>query len=249
MTTPLEAAARQALEALEKCDSALAEELAAWDIDPPLQHVLDASNACGPAITALRSALEQQAAQEPVSTRTIGDTRRARDAGYAAGVASSLPNKITAEMRSAFREGYKGGSIWTDRLDRALECMLAAAPQQAAQEPAFCIYCGGNDETPQEHCTDCERPIPTKDRIREIFMAHSFTVKEGHTDLKPYVYEAAYALLNEAPQQAAEGRQPLTEEEIDALIQQHVDPVATYRKMHQFARAVEDAAHGIKGGE
>lgn len=174
MTTQLEAAARQALEALEKCDSALAEELAAWDIDPPLQHVLDASNACDPAITALRSALEQQAAQEPVSTRTIGDTRRARDAGYAAGVASSLPNKITAEMRSAFREGYKGGSIWTDRLDRALECMLAAAPQQAAQV-----------------------------------------------------------------------RQPLTEEEIDALIQQHVDPVATYRKLHQFARAVEDAAHGI----
>ena len=60
-------ALKLALEALEKCDSALAEELSAWDIDPPLHHVLEASNACGPAITAIREALaEQPAQQEPV---------------------------------------------------------------------------------------------------------------------------------------------------------------------------------------
>ena len=59
-------ALKLALEALEKCDAALAEELAAWDIDPPLHHVLDASNACGPAITALRERLAQPE-QEPVA--------------------------------------------------------------------------------------------------------------------------------------------------------------------------------------
>jgi hypothetical protein len=32
-------------------------------------------------------------------------------------------------------------------------------------------------------------------RIREIFLANGFTVKDGQTDLKPYVYKAAYALL------------------------------------------------------
>lgn len=32
-------------------------------------------------------------------------------------------------------------------------------------------------------------------RIREIFLANGFTIKEGQTDLKPYVYQAAYALL------------------------------------------------------
>ena len=32
-------------------------------------------------------------------------------------------------------------------------------------------------------------------RIREIFMAHGFTVKVGQTDLKQYVYDAAEALL------------------------------------------------------
>ena len=40
--------------------------------------------------------------------------------------------------------------------------------------------------------------VVSKDRIREIFIEAGFTVKEGQTDLKPYVYEAAYALLNEA---------------------------------------------------
>lgn len=38
----------------------------------------------------------------------------------------------------------------------------------------------------------------SKDKIREIFLANGFTVKEGQTDLKPYVYEAAEALLKEA---------------------------------------------------
>lgn len=46
-----------ALAALKKCDDALAEELAAWDIDPPLHHVLEASKSCGPAIAALEAAL------------------------------------------------------------------------------------------------------------------------------------------------------------------------------------------------
>ncbi|MAF04371.1 MAG: hypothetical protein CME86_18435, partial [Herbaspirillum sp.] len=35
----------------------------------------------------------------------------------------------------------------------------------------------------------------TRDKIREVFMQHGFTIKEGQTDLKPYVYEAAESLL------------------------------------------------------
>ena len=43
----------------------------------------------------------------------------------------------------------------------------------------------------------------TREQIREVFMAHGFTIKEGQTDLKQYVYDAAYALLElvAAPQQ------------------------------------------------
>ena len=40
-----------------------------------------------------------------------------------------------------------------------------------------------------------------RDRIREIFMAYGFTVKEGQTDLKQYVYDAADALLRAARKQ------------------------------------------------
>lgn len=36
-----------------------------------------------------------------------------------------------------------------------------------------------------------------KATIRRVFMAHGFTIKDGQTDLKPYVYEAAEALLRE----------------------------------------------------
>lgn len=43
----IEAEVRKQDEALiEQCRAALAEELAAWDIDPPLQHVKDAHDAC-----------------------------------------------------------------------------------------------------------------------------------------------------------------------------------------------------------
>ena len=50
-------AMKQALEALEKSQSALAEELSAWDIDPPLHHVQESHDLCGPAITSLRQAI------------------------------------------------------------------------------------------------------------------------------------------------------------------------------------------------
>lgn len=36
------------------------------------------------------------------------------------------------------------------------------------------------------------------DLIREVFLANGFTIKEGQSDLKPYVYAAARALLAKA---------------------------------------------------
>ena len=49
----------------------------------------------------------------------------------------------------------------------------------------------------------------------------------------------------QALEMVAPAAQPLTDEEIDALIQQHVDPVATYRNLHVYARAVVRAAGHI----
>ena len=58
---------KQWLEALEKSQSALAEELSAWDIDPPLHHVQESHDLCGPAITSLRQAIAELESQEPVA--------------------------------------------------------------------------------------------------------------------------------------------------------------------------------------
>jgi hypothetical protein len=57
-------AMKQALEALEKSQAALAEELSAWDIDPPLHHVQESHDLCGPAITSLRQAIREHAMYE-----------------------------------------------------------------------------------------------------------------------------------------------------------------------------------------
>jgi hypothetical protein len=43
----------------------------------------------------------------------------------------------------------------------------------------------------------------TKDQIREVFLRNGFTVKEGQTDLKDYVYDAAEELLKLAADQNA----------------------------------------------
>jgi hypothetical protein len=43
---------------------------------------------------------------------------------------------------------------WGAALDEVAR--LNASPVQ--QDQAFCEYCGGNDEEPQDHCMDCTRP-------------------------------------------------------------------------------------------
>ena len=48
-------------------------------------------------------------------------------------------------------------------------------------------------------------PVLPREVIRDVFMAHGFTVKEGQTDLKEYVYDAAYALLDAARAAQKEG--------------------------------------------
>ncbi|WP_416819936.1 hypothetical protein [Delftia tsuruhatensis] len=46
--------------------------------------------------------------------------------------APAVPLKATPEMRAAFRRAYREGGFWDDRLDYALDQMLAAAPQAPA---------------------------------------------------------------------------------------------------------------------
>ena len=59
-------ALRLAVAALKKSKDSLAEELSDWAIDPPLPHVLEAHDACEPAIKACEAALAQPK-PEPVA--------------------------------------------------------------------------------------------------------------------------------------------------------------------------------------
>lgn len=52
------------------------------------------------------------------------------------------------------------------------------------------IYCVGLIMT--------EIPVGLKNEIRAIFLKHGFTIKEGETDLKDYVYSAALELHKSA---------------------------------------------------
>ena len=84
------------------------------------------------------------------------------------------------------------------------ECIDEAAETQG-WTPTADDYakCGPSAPQPSPTAQSAESvPALDRDRIREIFMAHGFTVKEGQTDLKQYVYDAADALLRAARAQA-----------------------------------------------
>lgn len=67
------------------------------------------------------------------------------------------------------------------------------------------------------------------DTIREVFLAHGFTIKAGQTDLKPYVYEAVHALLSKLRAPVADERAvPLSQYDYQALF----DAIGKAVKVH-----------------
>jgi hypothetical protein len=84
-------------ELIEKCRDALAEELGAWDIDPPLFHVKEAHDAC----VAWLAAAPAAPAPVPLTDEQLGTIWRKHCGG--------VPGESTfAAMRAAI-EASKGG--------------------------------------------------------------------------------------------------------------------------------------------
>ena len=92
-------------------------------------------------------------------------------------------------------------------LHSVADALLTAQPQASDEipfagfDPNFCP--GSNPENPQTEEDEPEQPsaaqsAPAGERetIRAVFLRNGFTVKEGQTDLKPYVYAAAEELLS-----------------------------------------------------
>lgn len=133
-----------------------------------------------------------------------------------------------------FDDGFPKQESASDALATLAILEQLAAPQQEAQEPFG--YVTTHSKTGQQvfyrypdppyldNASECvtvytapqTTPAPlSRDQIREVFMAHGFTIKEGQTDLKQYVYDAAHALLElvAAPQPAPA---PLSDDSEDA---------------------------------
>lgn len=70
LSTPAQAVPLGAREVIEQCRAALAEELGAWDIDPPLFHVKEAHDACVAWLAA--------APQQPAPSEDARDAARLR---------------------------------------------------------------------------------------------------------------------------------------------------------------------------
>ena len=132
----------------------------------------------------------------------------------------------------------------------------AEAMREAVEQAAAIIASGGEAPkaplAPPAEQQAAPKAAPgeslTRDQIREVFMAHGFTVKEGHTDLKQYVYDAAYALLamGSAPKAAPgePGWWRKRADEIEAQVAMTGSPEAMrcYTDMRALLHAATEAA-------
>lgn len=243
--TKLVQAARQALEALEKCSSALAEELAAWDIDPPLHHVLEASNACAPAITALREALEAVPADSNHEAFKLGYAKGVDDAERRAKARGEQPVAVEQEpvqTRERFESWVKAYStlplakdshgyadLTVEILWHAWQAAKTNAPEGASE--------GESDANTRlglaGHDSNCKHEFSVQPSSGIRLCAHcslSEVATRKHT----------------APQPT---RQPLTDEQISDIARYkcYLDFEDDGEAIEIFARAIEKA-HGI-GGE
>lgn len=80
-------------------------------------------------------------------------------------------------------------------LERQARFLEDQASQLADQLDYRAEYPDADAKCLREAIVLLSAPPVSDAQIREVFMANGFTIKEGQTDLKPYVYAAARALL------------------------------------------------------
>lgn len=124
--------------------------------------------------------------------------------------------------RDALHHGYNLGHLTetTEEVAKLIERGLNASDQQpATPEPVAWVakHPGGYHVVGYDSHVLNQVPHGTKlythpapsvpdDVIRRVFLEHGFTIKEGQSDLKPYVYAAARALLDAAMLAAKEAK-------------------------------------------
>lgn len=124
--------------------------------------------------------------------------------GDQASVTARWNRRATLPQHSAEQAGADGRVLWQAFLktQEAKQAEQQAGP--VATVTRFHDLGGEFDWTGRVICPVGTKlyahPAPslTDADIREVFLAHGFTIKEGQTDLKPYVFAAARALLARA---------------------------------------------------
>lgn len=122
--------------------------------------------------------------------------RRAHEIAKANGITAEPLAPVSPALALAEKVGLIGPASRQDDLYPAIERFYGAATTAPLPD------CGdaGHDEG---RCgnAQCCRPKPfglSNSDIRKVFLANGFKIKPGCDDLKPYVYQAARALLSAA---------------------------------------------------
>lgn len=89
------------------------------------------------------------------------------------------------------RKTWKPGQYWETRIGDTWQWIPVGNGGYA--EPLW----DKHQEYRQSQPVANAAPVLSRDEVRDIFLRHGFTVKEGQADLKPYVYEAADTLMRE----------------------------------------------------
>lgn len=176
------------------------------------------------------------------------------------GVPASVPRIATPEMRARFREAYREGGFWTDRLDYALDQMLTAAPQAEPQpkpKQGKCCYGGIK---PKSACSSCgawtpiatsqHKPPCDKQAAFEAWLEnHPIQIVEDDYEQCFDAFQAGINAASAEPQQA----EPLSDEQANSLFLQDssVDFDDSVKDAYKAGIRAAEQAHGIgtKGGK
>lgn len=117
------------------------------------------------------------------------------------GLVNSMETRLS-HLQTQYDELKKSTDPGLLASERAANAMLTEELEVVWQASGnkVCQECGGNGAG-GAHEDDCTHYALTETQIRDVFLSNGFTIKPGEVDLKPYVYQAARALL-EADRQA-----------------------------------------------
>ena len=114
--------------------------------------------------------------------------------------------------------------------------MMGNEPKEPEQEYKFGVYSSEDlDKAWKSGYDNCKaQSLWTLEDVKKAW-------KRGYAAAKKEQRQARVGIYTTPPQ-----RKPLTDAQIDICIQQRVDPVATYRRLHDFARAIKP--RGVPSG-